>query len=83
MAVVPAFDFIRLDTKAQFSIFGVNVSWDWWVTGKKGSFPLRIPLVFTFLLRLSFRKEKMRAPGWAHNPGDVFTGLARCIEPCV
>ena len=38
VVVVPAFDFIRLDTKAQFTIFGVNGSWDLWVTGKKGHF---------------------------------------------
>ena len=38
MVVVPAFDFIRLDIKAHFTIFGVNVSWEWWVNGKKGSF---------------------------------------------
>jgi hypothetical protein len=27
-----------LDIKAHFTIFGVNVSWEWWVNGKKGHF---------------------------------------------
>jgi hypothetical protein len=38
VVLVPAFDFIRLDIKAHFTIFGVNVSWEWWVNGKKGHF---------------------------------------------
>ena len=38
VVVVLVFDFIRLDIKAQFTIFGVNGSWEWWVTGKKGHF---------------------------------------------
>jgi hypothetical protein len=25
-----------LDIKAHFTIFSVNVSWEWWVNGKKG-----------------------------------------------
>ena len=67
MVVVPAFDFIRLDIKAHFTIFGVNVSWEWWVNGKKRSFRFRIPLSFSYFGKIEISNEKKCVPGWAHN----------------
>ena len=59
VVVFPVFDFIRLDTKAHFTIFGVNVSWDWWVNNGKRVISFQDTFeFFVFLVRLRFRTEK-------------------------